>query len=576
MEPCMRQTEQCQRKKNIYEGHCFDRDQSFMNIKINTPVLKATDDLLSIMLENTAACLADKNSQKILDCIRLRNKAQYYLRNCGDAREDFVKTCVPSVLLFDESRPQKCRKYDRGHQKALHVYTRLWYQCIRKTQALYESIKFSNRQVPADLTHEMESLFADTMKVYFSEIVKFLSSDLHPLFRLVIEQDSSDDDFPALIEEDEEYSMPNPNPSNPADRLLSLHFMTEIHPGPQDLIVELSLGTLGTLLDACSGRMSTMMAAINTIRFWAFNKVITPNHSNVVNMSMDLEIFRESTVVDSLMQLPSSRILLFQFMSHYHNLVAVDEGYLYYKPTFEKLMSILDFPEIISILNKRENRGFVKTPSDDLRLRPTALIYMLFSKIEAEWFVQYAADKIFLGKSTDSIVKIHGDFGAKGGFDMLERAGLRSKRRVQHLVQKGDTMFQLRSDLREGDDLLKDVHYWVNSEGFVTSLFRGNLVVTDDGDVTITCSKIPTKRVWKQIFIPGLNDSYMDKTSHLSSTNHLNDEIMKLALKDGSNEPFVKQKSGEHTNLKFPPTFVQKETWTFMKDVRFTKFAYEV
>lgn len=120
-------------------------------------------------------------------------------------------------------------------------------------------------------------------------------------------------------------------------------------------------------------------------------------------------------------------------------------------------------------------------------------------------------------------------------------------------------MFQLRSELKAGDDALRGEHHWVDRKGRVMSLFRGNETVSDDGAVTIKCLQRPKKGVWKYVFIPGLNDSYVGNSSETD------EEIMALVGSDGT----VKLSNPESSHRVLPkPSLVLEDTWTFTKDVQ--------
>lgn len=130
---------------------------------------------------------------------------------------------------------------------------------------------------------------------------------------------------------------------------------------------------------------------------------------------------------------------------------------------------------------------------------------------------------------------------------MVKLAG-ELEERTWDLRQTGFTLFEIKADLKEGSELLKDEYYWVTKSGQVTSLFRGNFDVTDDGRVAITCRKRPKKSVWHHVHIPGVNVSYIPTGN---ARDYLREEMENLGLSD------------------VPPTYSHRETWTTMSDVKF-------
>lgn len=545
---CIRQTEECRRLKTNYEGHCFDPDQSFMNVKIITPVLKSLDNLMSILLENTYACVEDGNVEKTLECIRLRSSAQAYLLNCTNSRSDFVKKCAPSILVHDESRPVNCRKFDRAHQKALRVYSALWFECIFKTISLYDEVTFNHGPSPSEsrILSELAYVYVDTMRI-FQDQIRELLTNVHPALSFeVISRRSSTltdiDDLPGLEDDDK----PEPGDDQPFSYNISsmrMHF--KLTAGDKE--ATFSVSTMRRLMSAAEMRMPLVITVLNTVCFLESNQIM-----HLDSIYRPLQTFFDGgnrPLVESYLLLPSSRILLVQLMMESAGLMSVS----HIEPTDSLLHSnfseMLKYPSVICFFNRSINHWSIQNSNDVFQA--TTFMRLLFSlDYNIPHFIMWLAEYILTYDT--STWDAFREYERVRDMSMSRRKRLLEtmERNTSHLKQRGQTMFQLRSDFKVGDDALRGEHYWVDRQGRVMSLFRGDETVSDDGAVTIKCSQRPKKGVWKYVFIPGLNDSYVDRVS-----SETDEEIMHLVPE--RRNPGVLPK----------PSLVLEDTWTFTKDI---------
>lgn len=99
-----------------------------------------------------------------------------------------MKKCAPSALIEDKSRPKACRQYGRTHQKALHVYKDLWFQCVDETFNFYKRVRsddldlgFGSRLELVSEEHKrrLKKTFVDTLIFVDVEILDMINN-IHP------------------------------------------------------------------------------------------------------------------------------------------------------------------------------------------------------------------------------------------------------------------------------------------------------------------------------------------------------------------------------------------------------------
>lgn len=547
---CSLETEQCGRLETLYRGHCFDPQQLFMKYS----ALKSMDELMSILVRNTAVCVSNKaNAEKTLECVRLRAEGQSYLLNCSHAREDFLKKCAPSVLLR-ASRSSNCRKFDRAHQKALQVYRVLWFHCVQKTSDFYQNMRFVKLPSKPDqnvvkMWNEIHILYEETMEIFESEMVKILAN-LHPNSSPLISTDPVVEDLPDLEDNDEGDNAGVP--SSPMPKKLS----TNLIPG-----IRMEFFIFAMMFRNCSAYAPWFFTALNTGYFLESND-IRPivRHLGYTHV---LSTVKENMLFDSFFRLPSSRILLVQLLAG--DAFFRDEDYreISMDNVSRNLESLLNYPDLISYFSRSENK-FTLRGTDTYGVQATTVAQMLVADQRHKDRISFLAGKILSANHTHR-QQWHYQYYEVRNTQRWGREKALALQKAFPFKQVGNSIFQLRSDLKRDNRQLESEQFWVTSSGEVMSLLRGDLTVSDDGDVTIKCSNKPNRGIWHHIFIPGLNDSYIDPASRPCPTG--NDEIMALVLVKNC-DLVINFREGGIKTVRSPPSYVLTETWTVMKDVQ--------
>lgn len=497
---CSVESDRCWRLRSNYIAFSSDKDAKYMGTSINTPMVRSLADLTQLLRENTEDCLKHQDDvDYMLTCLQLRNDAHAYLLNNLHHRIDFVKTCAASALEMNFSRPRACRQYDRANQKAIKMYRELWF---RGLDDVFIFFIIALLKSPSPATKQRLLYFQDKTEEMVDHEVMQIISDINPRYSATRKR--ADDEWVCVHGEWVRHCVLHIHPTfyattNEAERVNEAprpNFITlSMLPG-----WEFEVGHFRGLMLSLELEESLIHVVLKTLIFFESSSTIRARLSATPNRTMTdlITLFGmilepEFSLIKSFLKLPSSRIFIVELMLRH-----IFDNDTDSRTLLSRLKKMLDHPQIMAV-NYSLERNIVSS---------------LLS-------------------------------GARDYYDVVETSTVNQTR------QTGGTMFQIMSDLRAHSTALNEEdYYWVARSDKVMSLFRGDVDVTEDGSVTITCDQPPKRSVWHYIFIPGLNDSYIG-----TGTDHLAAEISRLGQGD------------------MPETFTQQATWTSVSDVTFVTNA---